>query len=164
MKSRFFYYVLLIFFLTGIVVLPNNQPIFACLDVDNLIYYYFVNSSQIKNIDAFENQNKCKLIKNGEDLIITCNKNQSESIKQKLTDIKGESVSFNGTKQMAIDLINKLNLKTKFFESFDSINVYYCYKDNLSLYKTINNQKVNIQIAFNSGVITIGYPIILGSY
>ena len=75
----------------------------------------------------------------------------------------GQSVSLKGNLNDCYAIINLLGVKVLESEHFD--NIYNIYGEGDFGEKVdVNGAKVNIQIAYRSGMITIGCPIILGSY
>ena len=78
--------------------------------------------------------------------------------------IYGESFSFNGSKNDINIIIKKLKIEILSKQDLDNIIVIEGYSPliNKSIY--INNENINIQIAFNNNKITVGYPLILGSF
>ena len=58
-----------------------------------------------------------------------------------------------------------LNAKLIKIEQLDTgATIFYAYTDKIKKNVTIENQKVNIQIATYSDYSVIGWPLILGSY
>ena len=78
--------------------------------------------------------------------------------------VVGESFSFNGSKNDINIIIKKLKIEILSKQDLDNIIVIEGYSPliNKSIY--INNENINIQIAFNNNKITVGYPLILGSF
>ena len=73
-------------------------------------------------------------------------------------------VCFSGNYSDVKSIIKSLNLKEVFFEVFEDYYIFYGYTSGWLKYKILNNKKVNFQIVFFKGVITVGYPMIYGSY
>ena len=81
----------------------------------------------------------------------------------KSNDIIGESITTNNLELgSTIKQLNAKVVKTEYLEN--GITVIYTYtpliKDNVC----INNEKVNLQFAIKNETITIGWPLILGSF
>ena len=49
-------------------------------------------------------------------------------------------------------------------EKFDEFWVIYAFSPKIEKFVVMNNKKVNTQIALKNKIITVGTPIILGSY
>lgn len=157
MKKIFSMYILFLLLLSFLLVLPNKNPVFAVSKDKNAKYcFYTTNSSQtIKN---------AKITKNGSMTIITCDSNDVYKIKPQLVDVQGESLSFLGTKNDALNYLNNFNHNVVLSEIIENIVVIYAYCPQIENYVYVNNEKVNIQLAFNDGKITVGTPMILGSF
>ncbi len=80
-------------------------------------------------------------------------------------EIKGESFVINNCENGKISRLQKL---TKFREvkreKISNTTIVYAYSSMLKKFTFINNEKVNLQIAFDGTNLTVGYPLILGSY
>ena len=117
--------------------------------------------SSVKIID-----DNIDITKNGNGYIISCNTKDAPKIKNKINNnfIYGESFSFNGSKNDINIIIKKLKIEILSKQDLDNIIVIEGYSPliNKSIY--INNENINIQIAFNNNKITVGYPLILGSF
>ena len=75
----------------------------------------------------------------------------------------GQSVSLKGDLNDCNTIIRLLGVNVLGSEHFD--NIYNVYGEGDFGEKiVVNGAKVNIQIAYRSGMITIGCPVILGSY
>ena len=83
---------------------------------------------------------------------------------------KGESVSFAGDLSDAYTIAEMYAAKIWETEDLDdgafTITVLYARSSYLTGGQTVNGRFVNLQIAFNerTGVVTVGTPLILGSY
>lgn len=84
--------------------------------------------------------------------------------KQKLTNIVGESISLNGTLKDVNNILNLYNAKIINTEYIGNTLVLYAASNYFKNSVIINDQKVNIQVAFNNGSIIMGSPLILGSF
>ncbi len=76
----------------------------------------------------------------------------------------GQSVTYNSEHNDYDKQKAHLQLVEVFSEKVDDIEVVYGYTKLLDKYISLDNQKVNIQYAYRDGVVTIGYPLIAGSY
>lgn len=75
----------------------------------------------------------------------------------------GQSVSFSGTKDVFDDLITIFDMRPIISETFDNICCVYGVGD-FGEKVNVSGGMVNIQMVYCDGKITIGCPIILGSY
>ena len=77
--------------------------------------------------------------------------------------VYGESVSFRGSIDDFENLLEIMKLEYT-YENVGEIIVVSGYIPHVKYLAYVNGQKKNIQLAFNNGVISIGSPLILGSY
>ena len=99
-------------------------------------------------------------------LIIKTDINNAKLVKSKVSNILGESVRFKSTINKANDIIDFYNLKIIKEEKIEDILCIYGYCENNDFNNSIliDNNNVNLQVAFSNGYMTIGTPIILGDY
>ncbi len=95
--------------------------------------------------------------------IITVDYNSAKEIKKSLKNVCGESVTTTLKEDIEKE-IDRLKAELIFSEKVDNIIINYYYSDKISAYKTINGRKINVQTAINDDIITIGSPIIFGSF
>lgn len=77
--------------------------------------------------------------------------------------IIGESLTIQNFEPLSA--LEVLNAKLIKIEQLDTgATIFYAYTDKINKNVTIENQKVNIQIATYSDYSVIGWPLILGSY
>ena len=103
---------------------------------------------------------------NGESLILKTTKKQAKKLKNKVKKALGQSFCFNGDFENFKDIVSNFKFEKIKEDLFDGIVCVYgfskVFRENE--YIVLDNTKYNIQIVFNKGVITIGFPIIVGSY
>lgn len=97
--------------------------------------------------------------------IVRCDINASQRVKNKLKGIVGESVTFEGNIKKVFDCLRFYHasiVKTEHLEG----EIYSVYASSNAFQNSIiiDNKKINLQICFSKGIITIGSPIILGDY
>lgn len=124
---------------------------------DDVIYTFHV--SDIDNIN-----DDIMAIQNGNEYILKCDYITAKNLKPSLRNIVGETISYKSTFENVFDVINNFDCKVVYTEKFNDIYTFYGYSNKIDLCSYVNNQKVNIEIAFNKGIVTIGSPIILGDY
>lgn len=96
--------------------------------------------------------------------ILSGDKQEAKKVfKNLLGGLYGQSVSFDGTKEGFDRLQAILNVKPIIKEKFDNISCVYGVGD-FGAKVSVGGKKVNIQMVYRDGKITIGCPIILGSY
>ena len=82
---------------------------------------------------------------------------------KRLFDVYGEKATGLNEAQTE-ELINKLDARFVFEESSEATVGRYYYSDQISAYKFINGQKVNLHIVFDGATYCVGTPIIFGGY
>ena len=156
-KKLFALYFIIVFVIISFLLLPNKKPIFA----DNLAFgelatYTFYTLEKTDDSLCYT--------KNGDAFIVSCEAKKAGEIKQQLGKILGESICFKGDKIAGLNFISKLEYISILTEDINGIFTLYAYSPKIENYVYINNQKVNIELAVNNGTVTIGSPIIVGSY
>lgn len=84
--------------------------------------------------------------------------------KIQVADISGESVRFIGNDSDIEFLLDRLNIRVVDEYCFSNIHTIYGYSARLGQVVKVSGKKVNIQIAKRGGLITVGCPLIQGSY
>lgn len=155
-KVGLFLIFLLVFSFSG---LSDDKFVNLCKTFNQAQLEVFCNNyikSEIENKEEFE------VIKNGSGYIIQTNASMATELKKYVYDYAGFMLSFRGTRKDILLLINDMKIvKT---ENIDGIETVYGYACGLLNSVIICGKKVNIQVAINNGTITIGSPVILGSY
>lgn len=95
--------------------------------------------------------------------IVSCDLCNLDKVKDLVSYIQGVSFYFN-SKDFNIDyfLITN-NAKIIKRQNFGNYDIYYAYTSNLKQYVD-DGKKINLEIVINNENVTIGYPIIMGSY
>jgi hypothetical protein len=149
---------LILLFIFSFCGLSDNKFINLCKDFNRAKLEIFCNNY----IREIENEEKFKIIKNGNSYIIQTNASMASEIKKYVNDYSGFTLSFKGTKQDALSLINDLKIvKT---ENINGIKSIYGYAGGFLNCVVVGGKKVNVQIAINNEMVFIGSPVILGSY
>ncbi|MBR1925820.1 MAG: YwmB family TATA-box binding protein [Clostridia bacterium] len=106
-----------------------------------------------------------QIAKNGNGYLISvCTQNAGAFEKTLNNNYQGESFCFLGDENNLLEVLKKLNAKIVKKEVFDNLLVVYGFSPKLKNYILMKNQKVNVQIALNKNKITVGTPLILGSF
>lgn len=106
------------------------------------------------------------VVQNGRGSIVTCDFSNYKSVRSSLNDISGVSIRFRGDYSDVESLISQLEIKSVAAESLDEYGIvsYYGFTFKLRNRVYADGKYINIQIVLSGNTITIGYPIILGSY
>ena len=117
-----------------------------------------------------------EITRNGAGLIISAAGDSAAKIRRGFSKITGESVAFRGNIADAEGIISFYRADTVYTETVPlsqaegngggSITVIYAYSPLFKNAITLSGKKVNLQAAENNvtGMVTIGTPLILGSY
>lgn len=157
----------LILFVSFLILLISSfcfKPVFYDLfSVSDLFFsditYSFYCLNYNKNLSA-------EIINNGAGYIIKTDGKNIKNVKNNLTGLLGESVSFKTTKNKIEKVLKTFNVNVIKEEKIGEIYCLYGYSHKLKTENSVlvENYKVNIQIAFINNILTIGTPIILGDY
>lgn len=96
--------------------------------------------------------------------ITTTNRESARLVINNTADVIGVSLIFNGSVDKIDSYLSALNAVIVSREEISGIVIIYAYSRGIKDSVVVNNQKVNIQIAVKKGVVTIGSPVIIGSY
>lgn len=144
-----------------LILAPQKRAVLLCA-VQNIDYakYYFYTSVKVEQT---ENLN-AEVLDNGIGSIVICSAVDSEKIKQKVENITGESITFYAEPSSVEKSLNLLNADVVTYEEIGNMRLIYAYTNKIGNYVRVNNQKVNLQLVYKSGIMIIGTPLILGSY
>jgi len=111
----------------------------------------------------FVDGEKCHTTKSGEVFFVSCASEYATDTKQKLDTILCEMVSFEGDEQLFWQTCRMLG-KKYFCYSIGKIVVVEGYGQNL--YQPVSKQgcNINFQVAYDGNRITVGTPLIMGSF
>src|SRR5574344_943644 len=165
-KGKFFLMKKLIMFILIVVLIIILLPV-KKVEAFSLVEPYLTNETKIcfytsGNV-ALENTETI-VIKNGNAVIVEGSLENYQIIKSKIIHISGESYCFNCGAEKFEEITNKLCGKILKSEKLNNeIIVVYGYNKNLQGGIKLNEGLVNVQLAFRSGIATVGMPLILGS-
>ena len=154
---------ILLFSITFILImLPNTSaPAFVLLSQHKPYsnYSFYVSGQVFSSSDYYVVDNA------GLGSIVNTSAINSSKLKHKLDGIIGESMSFEGSIKQVFNLLRFYKATIVKAEHIDSV-IYSVYASSNAFKNSIliDNKRVNVQICYNAGKITIGTPIILGDY
>ncbi len=125
------------------------------------------NLQNVKNVfytTSCEEIENAKLTKCGTAVFVESDLKFCKQIKNKIKNINGQSISFSGNETLYNSMVNNLINVRVLTENVSNVKCCYGYNNKLNNSINIDGKIVNIQIAINNNVITIGTPVILGSY
>ena len=107
-----------------------------------------------------------EVIPNGGGSLVRCGYADYKKVRAALREISGVSIRFTGGQRDVEAAIEALEIKAVIAESLDEEGIvsYYGFTFKLKNRIKADNKFINVQIAKKGDTITIGYPIILGSY
>ena len=123
----------------------------ADISQDGTIYIY-CRATELESVDM------------GNGKIVECNAVDFKTVLSKCHDVDGVSVSFNGTLSDVSRVVHMFNLTVVSTCELDGLYVTCGKSDKVAQCVLIDGNVVNIQIAYKDGVVTVGSPLILGSY
>ncbi len=152
----------LIFLLLPLGFLINNSTynfynVFYANNVSSYCYIYNKNDVNINLV----NKQATKYVKNGTKMFVTF-KNKTFLQNAKEPSYKQVTITYN-----AKNLLKSLNkIKAKFVksENYENKKILFYYTPVWHDYKILGQNKVNIQIVINNSIVTIGYPMVYGSF
>lgn len=145
------------------IIHTNNYSFYNKFkNYNNATFCYVYSSNKIDDRNKKLNQvfANLKTIKNSKKTFLYFNKIKNNFFEE--PDYM--QVCFSGSFFDVKNIIKDLNLKKVYSENFEKYFVYYGFSPSWSKYKLLKNKKVNFQIVLNKNNITIGYPMIYGSY
>lgn len=95
---------------------------------------------------------------------VACDCADFESTLAECSGVDGVSFTFCGTPDDVADVVSRLRAQPVCSQAFDGLTVACYYSPLIRQCVTIDGRSVNVQIACRDGVVTVGYPLILGSY
>ncbi len=100
----------------------------------------------------------------GNGRIVECDASKLGEALTMCSEIDGISVSFCGTANDAERIAVRLVVAEVSRQDIDGLTVICGYSAKISGHVWLDGKQVNIQIAYNKGTVTVGSPLILGSY
>lgn len=116
------------------------------------------------SVNIFCRKTSCNSVDLGLGRQVTCSIAEFQTVLSGCYGVDGVSVSFSGSMQDVNAIVNRLQATQINCQQLDDLYVA-CYTSNrLQGGVTLDGKRVNLQIAYRNGCITVGYPLILGSY
>ena len=95
--------------------------------------------------------------------IVTLTEKESNNFIYFKNFLKGESAIFYNRDKVT-SLINELKATKIFCEKAEDFNCEYYYTSKIDDYVLLNGQKVNLHVCYLKDYITVGTPLVFGSY
>lgn len=159
MKKIFLFYILFCLVIASILIIPNKTLVFADIGkLNNLGQYCFYVKGKYE-------LNNCLCTNSGCGTIIQTNFKNAQKIKKEINNIQGESYCFKVSDEEIINkILNLFNAVIVKQQELEDLKIVYGYSAKLDKFVTDEGEKINLQICKNGTNVTVGYPIILGSY
>ena len=145
-------------FLTTVIVGALTYSMPRGLDV------YIEEISSNATVSIYCRNTSLDSIDMGSGKIVQCDVAEFKSALALCNDIDGFSVSFNGTTNDVARIIRLFKLKVILMLNIDGLQVVCGNSARLTGGVNLDGEIVNLQIAYKDGNITVGSPLILGSY
>ena len=81
-----------------------------------------------------------------------------------IKDVTGESVKISNLGFDVNEFFEKYNAKIVFTETTDGVVSYYGYSKDIKYQTTIGGKRINLHVAVTKDSVTVGAPIIYGSF
>jgi len=155
-----------IFFICFLITIFSLSMLFAFSKNNELIKVAQKYKSQVSfYVSSNPNIDKVEYIQNGSNGIVNVGSNIAQKIYNKLSSVVGISFTLQGTRNDFINICENLELTIVSKEIVsDGIISYLCYTKKIANRILVDNEEINVQIAINKNNITVGTPVILGSY
>lgn len=152
-------YILVVIILV-LVLIPKGAEFYTVASAFNCNDYCFYVEGEVDEADF------TRVIKNGDGYVGYCPLIDAPDIKKEYGgSVSGESFTVSGTKVTVGEIIRELSGRVVSEGTVDGIYTVYIYTGKLNTPSVeLFDDKVNVQIALNGDRVTVGYPIILGSY
>lgn len=95
---------------------------------------------------------------------VTCSLCNYKETLAECSGVDGVSVTFCGSYDDVTEIVSRLRANEISRQQLDGLTVICYYSPKIRNRVSIGGKTVNIQIAYRDGTITVGYPLILGSY
>lgn len=100
----------------------------------------------------------------GDTYMISCTKSEAKTVQNNIGSLKGMSVSFKGDYDDFRKAQKNCNMSVLISENIDGTVIVYGYSDKLGKCVDVDGKTINVQMALKDGKITVGTPLIVGSY
>lgn len=128
------------------------KPLYKQIDVDNATCQVFCQNTTLP----------CANVGFGK--IVECSGGEYATILANCQGIDGVSFCFDGSKVDVERLLCKLLTRIHTTQTIGNLVVFCGYSPKITGGIVVDGHKTNVQIAFDGNTITIGSPLILGSY
>ena len=138
------------------------------------VMLYFIPQSMQTDVFSYSQYNpeitvycrktSCQAVDTGLGYLTTCSLADFKSTVACCRYVDGVSVAFAGSLYDVTAQAARLRAKEVSRQQLDDLTVICYYSPLIRERAVIDNKTVNVQIAYRNGTVTVGYPLILGSY
>lgn len=152
-------YILVVLILV-LVFIPKGAEFYTVASTFNSGEYCFYIDGTVEEEDF------TRVVKNGEGYVGYCALVDAPRVKKEYgSRVSGESFTVTGSKVTVGEILRDIEGRVVSEGEVDGIYTVYLYTGRLNTSSVdLFGDKVNVQIALNGDRVTVGYPIILGSY
>ena len=152
--KRFFVVLILTLVIAGVLTycMPQNFDCYVADIAPDGVVSIYCRQSVLSGIDM------------GNGRIVQGKVSELQTLLKKCQGVDGVSVSFDGNEQDVTRIAELLNLNITHQYSLEGIDVVCGLSFKVNGGVVLDGKTVNVQIAYKDGVVTVGSPLILGSY
>lgn len=96
--------------------------------------------------------------------MISCSKSDFSAVYSQCGQIDGVSATFTGTKTDVNNILTKLRVSIVSVQTFDNLTIICGVSPLIRGGVNVDGKRVNCQLAYCDGTVTVGFPLILGDY
>lgn len=153
--KRFLIATVLIAVIVGIMLYFVPKPNYA----DVLAYV-----EHEATVNIYCRKTDCDSVDTGLGHQVTCSVDDFKATLASCRNVDGYSVTFCGSVDEVFDILNRLQATAISCQQLNDLYVVCAYSRHLRGGVTLDGKQVNVQIAYRNNTVTVGYPLILGSY
>ena len=140
------------------VIVPQSNFLQVVAIYQDAEYCFYVNSLPVRLSPQAD------VVANGSGYIVAVSGQYADVVFKELNKIEGYSFKFEGSANGAEKVLAGLRASVVSKEELGDISLCYAYSGLINNFITLDDTKINIQIALRDGFVTVGIPLILGSF
>ena len=125
---------------------------------------YVADIAPYGTVSVYCRQTELPGIVNGNGHIVECRVDELQTVLKKCQNVDGVSVTFDGNKEDVDRICKMLNVTVTDSYILCGIEIMCGLSSKVSGSVVLDGRNVNVQIAYKDGEVTVGSPLILGSY
>ena len=150
------------------------KRVFVSILLGATLFGAFVFTSPVNLVDAcgvsdakvyvYCKYSKCPSVTLGNGVTVVCAAKDFANTARQCDGIDGVSIAFDGDKTDVEALCKRLRLQVYETQILGGITIWYGYSQKVDGGILLDGKIVNVQIALSGDVVSVGSPLILGSY